>query len=152
MKTAARGVRALVRSPLRSSLLVAVLAVSVGLTLIMITVNGAFSERLDEIKEQVGSDVTVRPAGSFGGGFFRGGFFGGGPPGQTAGGEDAGDSDAITGLANDEIDKILKRDSRRFVVKTGRAESTEGDSSRETAATEEPPPQKKSFLNRLFGA
>lgn len=72
MKTVGRALRAVVRSPLRTGLLVAVLAVSVGLTLIMITVNEAFSERLDEVKGQVGSNVTVRPAGSFGGGFFRG--------------------------------------------------------------------------------
>src|SRR2546426_4272833 len=40
----------------------------------MITVNGAFATRLDDIQSQVGTSVTVRPAGSFGGGFFeRGG-------------------------------------------------------------------------------
>src|SRR5207253_11139083 len=40
----------------------------------MITVNGAFARRLDDIQSQVGTSVTVRPAGSFGGGYFeRGG-------------------------------------------------------------------------------
>jgi putative ABC transport system permease protein len=48
-------------------LLVAVLAVSIGLTLIMITVNEAFGDRLDQIKAEVGSSITVNPAGSFGG-------------------------------------------------------------------------------------
>jgi putative ABC transport system permease protein len=51
-------------------LLVGVLAVSIGLALIMITVNGAFNDRLDEIRSQVGTSITVRPAGTFGGGFF----------------------------------------------------------------------------------
>src|SRR5207249_10472051 len=36
----------------------------------MITVNGAFATRLDDIQSQVGTSVTVRPAGSFGGGHF----------------------------------------------------------------------------------
>jgi putative ABC transport system permease protein len=51
----------------------AVLTVSVGLTLIMITVNQAFAKRLDDIKGQAGTTITVRPAGTFGGGFFGGG-------------------------------------------------------------------------------
>lgn len=80
MKTANRAFRTLIRSPLRSSMLVAVLTVSVGLALIMITVNQAFAKRLDDIKSQAGTSITVRPAGSFGGGFFdRGGGDNGGP-------------------------------------------------------------------------
>ncbi len=49
MRTIRRGLRTILRNPLRTGLLVAVLAVSIGLTLIMITVNEAFGERLDEI-------------------------------------------------------------------------------------------------------
>ena len=45
MRTIRRAFRTLLRSPLRTGLLIAVLAVSVGLTLIMITVNGAFVRR-----------------------------------------------------------------------------------------------------------
>jgi len=69
VKTTRRALRTIIRSPLRTGLLVAVLMVSIGLTLIMITVNEAFGARLDEIKGEVGSNITVRPAGSFGGGF-----------------------------------------------------------------------------------
>ena len=79
--------RALIRAPLRGGLLVGVLGVSVGLALIMITVNGAFAQRLDDIRAQVGTDVTVRPAGSFGGGAFtfgRRGDGGGAFPGGAA--------------------------------------------------------------------
>ena len=97
MRTIRHGLRSILRSPLRTGLLVAVLAVSVGLTLIMITVNAAFSERLDEIKAEVGSGVTVRPAGSFGGGFFRGAF----------GGQDDGDeAGADTALTDADIDGV----------------------------------------------
>jgi putative ABC transport system permease protein len=85
MKTLRWAVRALLRSPLRAALLIGVLSVSIGLALIMITVDGAFDERLDEIQSQVGTTVTVQPAGSFGGGFiFRGGF--GGAAGGAGGG------------------------------------------------------------------
>jgi len=80
---------------LRGALLVGVLTVSVGLALIMITVNGAFATRLDDIQSQVGTSVTVRPAGSFGGGFFeRGGDNNGGGAngGNTNGGNNSGTS------------------------------------------------------------
>jgi putative ABC transport system permease protein len=60
------------RAPIRSALLVAVLAVSIGLALTMITVNAAFAERLDDIKGEIGNEVSVVPAGSFGGGGFVG--------------------------------------------------------------------------------
>jgi len=53
--------------------MVAILAVSIGLALIMLTVNGAFRDRLDQIRAEIGTEVTVRPAGSFG-------FMGGGEP------------------------------------------------------------------------
>ncbi len=94
--------RALLRAPLRAALLVGVLGVSIGLALIMITVDGAFDERLDEIQSEVGTTVTIQPAGSFGGGFIlRGGFgpgAGGGPNAPNAG--DAADgADADAGLA-----------------------------------------------------
>ena len=115
MRTIRRAFRTLLRSPLRTGLLIAVLAVSVGLTLIMITVNGAFADRLDEIKREVGSDVIVTPAGTFGGGFFRGGI-GGGPPdaafiggdtGDTDAGGDTGDGeDTATGLVEADMDQL----------------------------------------------
>jgi len=84
---------------LRGALLVGVLTVSVGLALIMITVNGAFATRLDDIQSQVGTSVTVRPAGSFGGGFFeRGGDNNGGGAngGNTNGGNTNGGNNSGT--------------------------------------------------------
>ncbi len=65
MKTIGRAFRTILRNPLRTGLLVAVLAVSMELTLIMITVNEAFGERLDEIRAEVGTNIDVNPAGSF---------------------------------------------------------------------------------------
>ncbi len=96
MKIFRWAVRALLRAPLRAALLVGVLSVSIGLALIMITVDGAFDERLEEIQSQVGTTVTVQPAGSFGGGFiFRGGFGGGaGGAGGVGGAGGAGGPNA----------------------------------------------------------
>jgi ABC-type lipoprotein release transport system permease subunit len=59
MKTAARGLRALLRNPMRSGLLAALLAVSICLILVMLTVDSAFGKRMDEVKNDVGSNVTV---------------------------------------------------------------------------------------------
>lgn len=68
MRTAARSLRSLRRSGFRSALLIAVLAVSMGLALTMLVVDQAFAKRVEEIEANVGTEVTVRPAGSFGGG------------------------------------------------------------------------------------
>jgi putative ABC transport system permease protein len=46
------------------------LSVGISLAMIMLSVSSAFGDQLDQIKAGVGTDVTVRPAGS-------GGFFGG---------------------------------------------------------------------------
>jgi putative ABC transport system permease protein len=70
MRTALRALRNVVRSPLRAGLMVSLLAVGISLALIMLTVDAAFADRLDQIKASVGTDVTVRPAGVGGRGFF----------------------------------------------------------------------------------
>src|SRR5439155_27049144 len=71
------------------------------------TVNGAFAQRLDDIKGQVGTAITVRPAGSFGGGFFRGGDGGGNgnAPNTTTGNQPPADATPLT-LSDDQVSKI----------------------------------------------
>ncbi|MGH2549529.1 MAG: hypothetical protein ACRDHN_09070, partial [Thermomicrobiales bacterium] len=66
MKTAARGFRALLRNPMRSGLLAALLTVSICLILVMLTVDSAFGKRMDEVKNDVGSNVTVTEPRSMG--------------------------------------------------------------------------------------
>jgi putative ABC transport system permease protein len=56
----------LVRSPGRTGVVVAILAVSLGLSLTMYEVHGATAGQLDTISGQIGTDITVRPAGSSG--------------------------------------------------------------------------------------
>jgi putative ABC transport system permease protein len=72
IRTSRRAFRNLIRAPMRAGMMVALIAVGICLALIMVTVDSAFADRLNEIKSTVGSDVIVRPAGS-GGGFFGGG-------------------------------------------------------------------------------
>lgn len=66
MGAVSRSIRNLIRSPLRTGAIVAILAVSIGLALIMVTVHGATENQLGSIREQIGTEITVRPAGSFG--------------------------------------------------------------------------------------
>jgi len=61
-----RSIRNLIRSPLRTGGIVAILSVSIGLALIMVTVHGATENQLGSIGEQIGTEITVRPAGRFG--------------------------------------------------------------------------------------
>jgi len=56
----------LVRSPGRTGVVVAILAVSLGLALTMFEVHGATANQLGTISGQIGTDITVRPAGSSG--------------------------------------------------------------------------------------
>src|SRR4030042_369365 len=74
-----RSIRSLIRSPLRTALVIVIVAVSVGLALIMLTVNGAAENQLGSIGENIGTEITIRPAGSFGG---VGGMGGGEPMAQ----------------------------------------------------------------------
>jgi putative ABC transport system permease protein len=46
--------------------IVTILSVSIGLALIMVTVYGATENQLGSIGQQIGTEITVRPAGSFG--------------------------------------------------------------------------------------
>jgi len=66
MRMVWRSLRNLIRSPLRTTLMVALLAVSIGLALIMFTVHGATANQLGSIGTEIGTDITIRPAGSYG--------------------------------------------------------------------------------------
>ena len=61
-----RAIRNLIRNPLRTGAIVAILAVSIGLALIMVTLYGATENQLGSIGKQIGTDITVQPAGRFG--------------------------------------------------------------------------------------
>jgi putative ABC transport system permease protein len=141
MKAARWAARALLRAPLRGTLLVGVLGVSVGLALIMITVDGAFDKRLDEIESQVGTTVTVSPAGSFGGGFVGIGGPGGGPGAFNVGGDttdDTGDDsdDTQATLTDDAVDAIASID---HIVSYSRAVTAQYTGDELVGATIEPP-------------
>ena len=73
MRTLRRSLLNIVRSPARSVVVMIILAVSLGLALIMFEVHAATTSQLGTISGNIGNDITVRPAGSFG-------FGGGGNP------------------------------------------------------------------------
>ena len=66
MRMVWRSLRNLFRSPLRTTLMVALLAVSIGLALIMFTVHGATANQLGSIGTEIGTEITIRSAGSYG--------------------------------------------------------------------------------------
>jgi len=66
MGTVRRSLRNLIRSPLRTGAIVTILSVSIGLALIMVTVHGATENQLGSIAQQIGTEITVQPAGRFG--------------------------------------------------------------------------------------
>ncbi|MBT3362638.1 MAG: FtsX-like permease family protein [Chloroflexi bacterium] len=61
-----RSLRNVMRSPFRSMAILVILAMSIGLSLTMLTVNGASESELGSISGLVGTDIQVSPAGSFG--------------------------------------------------------------------------------------
>jgi putative ABC transport system permease protein len=61
-----RVIRNLIRNPLRTGGIVAILSVSIGLALIMVTVHGATENQLGSIGTQIGTEITIQPAGRFG--------------------------------------------------------------------------------------
>ena len=56
----------LVRSPLRTVVITLLLAVSIGLALIMASVHGATQSQMADIQGEVGTEITITAAGSFG--------------------------------------------------------------------------------------
>jgi putative ABC transport system permease protein len=60
-----RSIRNLIRSPFRTGGIVAILSVSIGLALIMVTVHGATENQLGSIGQQIGTEITIQPAGRF---------------------------------------------------------------------------------------
>ena len=61
-----RSIRDMIRSPGRSSIVILILAICLGLALTMFEVNAAITSQLGTVSESVGTDISVRPAGSFG--------------------------------------------------------------------------------------
>ena len=94
-----RSLRNLFRSPLRTTVMVALLAVCIGLVLIMATVHAATQDQLGNIGGEIGTEITIRPAGS-------GGFAGPSGSGVVV----AGIVGSGKTLAQEDIDKLTDID------------------------------------------
>ena len=66
-----RSLKNLVRSPLRTTLMVVLLAVSIGLALIMATVHGATQSQMGSISGRIGTSINITPYSSGGPGRFE---------------------------------------------------------------------------------
>lgn len=83
MSVVIRGVKNTFRNGIRTSSIVLILAISVGLALSMLLANQAVTARIDDLKSRVGTTLQVRPAGSAN-------MQGGGEPLKTADAEQVG--------------------------------------------------------------
>lgn len=73
MNTITRGIKNTIRSPLRSVAIILMLAISIGLILSMLVARNSVNSKIDELKSNTGTNITVSPAGVMG-------FSGGGDP------------------------------------------------------------------------
>src|SRR5689334_6991275 len=95
MSVIIRGVKNAFRSGVRSTAVILILAISMGLGLSMLLANQAVKDRIQTVKSQVGTTVMVNPAGSRG-------FQGGGEPLTTD------DLAKVTSLAHvSSVDEVL---------------------------------------------
>lgn len=73
MNVITRGIKNALRSPLRSGAIVLMLAISIGLILSMLVAKGSVNAKIEEVKSNAGTNITITPAGIMG-------FTGGGDP------------------------------------------------------------------------
>jgi putative ABC transport system permease protein len=70
MNVVSRGIRGALRSPLRAGAIVIMLAISIGLIVAMLAARAGVESKINDVKSQTATGITVRPAGiqGFGGG------------------------------------------------------------------------------------
>ena len=73
MNVITRGIRGAIRSPLRATAIVVMLAISIGLIVAMLAAKAGVESKITQVKENAATAITVRPAGIQG-------FAGGGNP------------------------------------------------------------------------
>lgn len=73
MNVLTRGIRGAIRSPLRATAIVVMLAISIGLIVAMLAAKAGVENKINDVKATAATGITVRPAGIMG-------FAGGGDP------------------------------------------------------------------------
>jgi putative ABC transport system permease protein len=66
MNVVTRGFKNAFRSPLRSGAIMLMLAISVGLILSMLVARSSVNAKIDQVKSNAGTNITISPAGVFG--------------------------------------------------------------------------------------
>lgn len=91
MNLVTRGVKNAFRGGVRPAAVILILAISMGLALAMLLANQAVKDKLEEVKQSVGTSITINPAGSE----------------NNMGGGEPLDSEAITKLAElEHVDEV----------------------------------------------
>lgn len=73
MNVVTRGMRGAIRSPLRAGSIIVMLAISIGLIIAMLAARAGVESKIDDVKANAATGITIRPAGIMG-------FAGGGDP------------------------------------------------------------------------
>ncbi len=63
MNTATLGIRNAFRSPIRSTSIIVILGLSIGLCLVMLIAHEAVGQKIDDVKSSIGNTITISPAG-----------------------------------------------------------------------------------------
>lgn len=66
MNVVTRGIKNAVRSPIKSGAIVLMFAISIALILSMLVARGSVLAKIDEVKANAGTSITIRPAGVMG--------------------------------------------------------------------------------------
>jgi len=66
MNVISRGIKNALRSPLRSGAIVLMLAISIGLILSMLVARSSVNAKIDDVKSNAGTNITISPAGVMG--------------------------------------------------------------------------------------
>lgn len=66
MNVISRGIKNAFRSPMRSGAIILMLAISIGLILSMLVARSSVNAKIDQVKSNAGTNITISPAGVFG--------------------------------------------------------------------------------------
>lgn len=109
MSALTRGFRNVYRNQVRTLIVIIILSLSIAVFLTMIIVDEGVNDEIEDVEMSVGTEILVRPAGTFGG-FSVGGRPGGGGGGGMGGEQDYLDEDIIADIKTiDHVDVVEKK-------------------------------------------
>jgi putative ABC transport system permease protein len=104
MNVVSRGVKNTLRSPIRSGVIVLMLAISIGLVLAMLVARGSVESKIKSVESTSGTIITISPAGVSG-------FAGGGNPLTTAQVAEISTTPHVSSISSSLIDQLGTTDT-----------------------------------------